>query len=166
MPLTKISALVKRLPTSATLAHYAIGQLCPMYALCLIVAMNLAINQSLPLNGQRVLNCSLLISYVCPEYGRVSVIYFLYTFAQCYDLILNKVSLKKGLFRKFRFWTVHTALGVFFFQRHPVLLRKLMLSHLSMIRFSLYQRTLGGGSPPVATHIIVNGSPSLNGPTG
>ena len=93
-PVTNIRyALAERLPTSATLAHYAIGQLCPMYALCLIVAMNLAINQSLPLNGQRVLNCSLLISYVCPEYGRVSVIYFLYTFAQCYDLILYKVSL-------------------------------------------------------------------------
>ena len=82
-----ISALTERLPTSATLAHYAIGQLCPMYALCLIVAMNLAIKQSLPLNGQRVLNCALLISYVCPEYGRVSVIYFLYTFAQCYKCI-------------------------------------------------------------------------------
>ena len=120
MPLTKISALAEshggRSWPSATMAHYAIGQLCPMYALCLIVAMNLAINQSLPLNGQRVLNCALLISYVCPEYGRVSVIYFLYTFAQCYDLILNKVSLKKGLFRKFRFWTVHSALGVLFFR--------------------------------------------------
>ena len=78
-PVTNIRyALAERLPTSATLAHYAIGQLCPMYALCLIVAMNLAINQSLPLNGQRVLNCSLLISYVCPEYGRVSVIYTIF----------------------------------------------------------------------------------------
>ena len=111
-----ISALAERLPTSATLAHYAIGQLCPMYALCLIVAINLAIKQSLPLNGQRVLNCALLISYVCPEYGRVSVIYFLYTFAQCCDLILNKVSLKKRTFPKVQVLDRSYCFGSVFFK--------------------------------------------------
>ena len=36
---------------------------------------------------------------------------------------------------------------------------------LSMMVSSLYQRTEGGGSPPVATHWMVRGSPSLKGPT-
>ena len=160
-----ISALAKMLPTSATLATIAIGQLCPIYALCLIVAMNPTIKQSLPLNGQRVLNCALLISYVCPEYGRVSVIYFHYTIAQCYNAfdLIQSVSQRSTFFGPFIL-----LLWECFYPETPCFIAQVdvVFPHLSMIRFSLYQRTLGGGSPPVATHIIVNGSPSLNGPSG
>ena len=135
----------------------------------------------LPLDGECVLYCSLLIRNVSPEQSChlwffLDFLLFVFLSVCCLSvclfvgyvgLIILVICVSFGDISVITDQTFLLAVGSWHLSLCLLVVSAhMILNDLSIIWFSLYHRTLGGGSPPVATHIIVSGSPSLNGPTG